>query len=441
MKHYLLPAAIFAISALSATATPQVYIEDNEALNDSLEALERADDIYVDLFEPDDTFTVVCNPVSLPAAFFMPAVYEPYHHEADRVDLNSRPSDLTPSPTYRLDRQVWMCHAASNMRQRLFFARPDLVHYNVNTLPEVPKQYEMLVDPSSARVIVQEVKPSASPVSVAQVELDRQRWINKLSFNLQFSQAYVSPNWYQGGNSALNMILDINYTTKLNTKFYPKLMFENTFQWRTALTSSPDDEYRNYNLTENRFEINSKFGYKAGAHWYYTINGMLKTPVFNAYKSGTETRTGSLFSPGEFNVGLGMTYTLKKEKFTMNATIAPISYNLKTCIDKQIDETSFGITEGKKALSAYGSTVDMTCTWQICYNVSWTSRVFAFTNYDYVQVDWQNTFKFTINRFLTANLNVDARYDSTTKPQADNKWHQVQLREILSLGFSYAISH
>jgi hypothetical protein len=428
-----------AAATLSAAAAPQVYIEDDDFADEEEEVLpeELADVIAAD----NDSTRPACFPVALPSSLFLPAVYQPYEQGADDVDLMARPSDVNYSPTYRLDRQVWMYNATAHMRQRLAMQRPDLVRYNHATLPEVPKQYEMLVDPSTARVIVKEVKPQTSQINMAQVELDRQRWINKLNFALQFSQAYVSPNWYQGGNSALNMILDINYTTKLNTKFYPKLLFENTFQWRTALTSSPDDEYRNYNLTENLFQVNSKFGYKAGSHWYYTINGMLKTPVFHGYKSGTLTRTASLFSPGELNVGLGMTYTLTKSKFNLNATIAPISYNLKTCIDRQIDETSFGIEEGRKSVSAYGSTIDMTWNWTICYNVAWTSRVFAFTDYSYLQVDWQNTIKFTINRFLTANVNIDARYDTSSPRRDDTKWHKVQLREILSLGFSYAISH
>ncbi len=39
--------------------------------------------------------------------------------------------------------------------------------------------------------------------------------------------------------------------------------------------------------------------------------------------------------------------------------------------------------------------------------------MFGFTNYEYFQADWQNSFMFTINKFLTANLNVDMRYDTS----------------------------
>ncbi len=67
--------------------------------------------------------------------------------------------------------------------------------------------------------------------------------------------------------------------------------------------------------------------------------------------------------------------------------------------------------------------------------------MFGFTNYEYFQADWQNSFMFTINKFLTANLNVDMRYDTSAMPLEDSKWHKFQLKELISLGFTYTLSH
>ncbi|MDE6513279.1 MAG: DUF3078 domain-containing protein, partial [Muribaculaceae bacterium] len=279
------------------------------------------------------------------------------------------------------------------------------------------------------------------PEGIVGTEVKKQHWLNKFSSLLQFSQAFVSPNWYQGGNNSLNLLADFQYTSKLNTKFHPKLMFENSFQWRTAMTRTPDDEYRDFSLTENRFQVNSKFGYKAFYTWYYSMQAMFKTPVFIGYKSGTMSRTASLLSPGEFNLGVGLTYNYanKKKTFDLSLSISPVSYNLKTCIDKEIDETGFGIERGHKTYNAVGSSIEANWNWQICYNVKWKSRVFVFTNYERYQYDWQNQFAFQLSRWFSANLNVDARYDSTM--HHTTSWYKTQLSELFSFGFSYTFSH
>ena len=47
---------------------------------------------------------------------------------------------------------------------------------------------------------------------------------------------------------------------------------------------------------------------------------------------------------------------------------------------------------------------------------------------------------FTINRFLTTQINVNMRYDSTTMPLEDSDWHKLMLKEVLSFGFTYKFS-
>jgi hypothetical protein len=77
--------------------------------------------------------------------------------------------------------------------------------------------------------------------------------------------------------------------------------------------------------------------------------------------------------------------------------------------------------------------------WQIAYNIKLTSTLTAFTDYSYIQGDWENTLAFTINRFLSTQIYVHLRYDSTTARADDSAWHKWQLKEVLSFGFSYTI--
>ena len=102
-----------------------------------------------------------------------------------------------------------------------------------------------------------------------------------------------------------------------------------------------------------------------------------------------------------------------------------------------MNEQSFGIKEGRKTVSEYGSSAEGKLFWQLCANISLRSRMFVFTDYDYIQGDLENTFQFTINRFLTTQVFIHMRYDSTAKQREDTEWHKFQLKEILSFGFSY----
>lgn len=403
-----------------------------------------ADSLFAATDSLDDR--VVTEP--LPAVMFLPAVYTGYDRTLpSTAELFAEPVESDTSLPEWLNRTIRSRRFAKKLMQTHAINSPWQVPYNISTMAEPPKKYVAKADPSSAVTIFEEIgaMPGAvtvdNPAALAVSEVKKQHWLNKFNTLLQFSQAFVSPNWYQGGNNSLNLIADFSYQSNLNTKFHPNLMFENFFQWRTALTSTPDDPFRPYSLTENRFQINTKFGYKAIYNWYYSFQGLLKTPIFCGYKSSSTTRTASFLSPGELNLGVGMTYNLttKNKKFNLSLSISPLSYNLKTVIDKKIDETAHGLEEGHRTLNSIGSSLEANWDWKICYNVAWKSRVFVFTDYKVYQYDWQNQFAFTINRFLSANLSVDLRYDSSM--HKTTQWYKTQLRELFSLGFTYTLTH
>ena len=105
-----------------------------------------------------------------------------------------------------------------------------------------------------------------------------------------------------------------------------------------------------------------------------------------------------------------------------------------------MDETVYDIREGRKSVSKFGSSAEIKLSWKITSNISLASRVWLFTDYDLFQADWENTIVFEINRFLTTQIFAHARYDSKTPTVADTKWKKLQLKEILSIGFSYKFS-
>ena len=263
-------------------------------------------------------------------------------------------------------------------------------------------------------------------------------WISTLYNSLQISQIYISENWYQGGTSNLNLIGSQTYS--LNYKDYKdKIIFENKVQWNLNISSAPDDTLRNYSISEDLFRIDSKFGYKAFGNIYYSTSLYFKTQFFNNYKKNTDTRTASFLSPGELSYNLGMShnYTSKNKAFTSSASVSPFSYNLKTCIDEKMDPTKYGIEEGKKILHQFGSSFDATVKWEFMRNMYISSRIYYFTSYKHVQVDFENTFNFILNRYFSTKLEFKMRYDDSAEPNERGSF--LQIKEMLSFGLFFRI--
>ena len=85
--------------------------------------------------------------------------------------------------------------------------------------------------------------------------------------------------------------------------------------------------------------------------------------------------------------------------------LAPLAYNLKFVLNiDEIDETRFGIEEGHKALNQVGSSVEGKLSWKMSQNIKWDSRLYFFTNYHVSQGNFENTFNFSINKFLTTKI-------------------------------------
>ncbi len=136
-----------------------------------------------------------------------------------------------------------------------------------------------------------------------------------------------------------------------------------------------------------------------------------------------------------------MTYSRINEKktFNLSASLAPLSYNLKICIDKNIDPTQFNIKPGHKTHSEIGSSGEVNMTWQATSNISMRTRLFAFTDYNYFQGNIETTWDFAINKFLSTQIYANLRYDSSTDYNL-SRWHHWMLKEILSFGLSYTFS-
>lgn len=350
---------------------------------------------------------------------------------------------LTPLWISRSIRSKEIIDAA---RYNLMIDHPGSVTYIAALLPDPPELIERRTDPKEeiiADIPVTIEEEETAPMTIG--EIRRTNWLHTFNSALQFSQAYLSPNWYQGGHNSLTLLFNFLWNVKLNEVYHPNLLVDNTVSYKLGLNSTPQDKYHDYSVSEDLFQWNFKFGVKAFRKWFYSLTSQFKTQMLNTYGENSPVRKASFLSPGALTLGLGMTYSTANKPKTLkfNASISPLSYNLNTCIDSHIDPTQYNIPAGAKTKSEIGSNGELTLDWQITSNIAWRSRLFTFTNYDYFLSDWENTLNFTINRFLSTQIYVHLRYDSSAEVadvSETKRWRYWMLKEILSFGFSYSFS-
>lgn len=303
------------------------------------------------------------------------------------------------------------------------------------TLPEDDYSYEHFLE-------TLELPAVDTGAAVLPEQLQRKKhWLHNFSTGVYLSQAYVSSTWYQGGNSYFSLLFNFNWNVDLNTVFHPNLLFNSALSYKLAISSAPKGSIHSLLVSQDQLQYNLKTGFRAWKKWFYSFIMQFKTPFFNTYPSDSEQLTSSFLSPADFNIGLGMTYETKalSDRLKLSVSISPISYNLKVCNSDRIDHLQFNIPADRKTHSEIGSNAEANLEWQITRNISWKSRMFLFTDYDYFQADWENTFNFAINRFLTTQLYVHPRFDSSSEP-GTSKWHHWMLKEILSIGVTYSFS-
>ncbi|MDE5795992.1 MAG: DUF3078 domain-containing protein [Muribaculaceae bacterium] len=314
----------------------------------------------------------------------------------------------------------------------------DYADWDLPIPPRLPED-DTSFDAYIRRLDLPEVDNSKAQLKAAEIE--KKHWLHIFNTGLQFSQAYLSSNWYQGGNNNLSLFFNFLWDVSLNPVWHPKLLFQSTLSYKLGLAGAPQDTEHDYSISEDLFQYNFKLGLKAANNWYYSFTAQFKTQLLNNYEANSQTLKAAFLSSSDLNLGLGMTYSKVNNANTINftASIAPLSYNLKTCINPRVDHGQFGIAPDKKTLSEIGSSAELNLKANLSQNILYTSRLFFFSDYSYFLGDWENTLSFQFNRYFSTQIYAHLRFDSSTELNG-SKWRHWMLKEILSFGLTYTFS-
>ncbi len=250
----------------------------------------------------------------------------------------------------------------------------------------------------------------------------------------QVAQSYISKNWYQGGNELnLNVLSilkgNINYSKN-------NLIWENLGEWRTGFANTPSDTLRKFNVNDDLFRIYSKLGYQIAKNLYISSSVDFKTTVWNMWKPNTSKRKTAFCTPIRFNLDLGLDY---KPVENLSIVLAPASYKMVYALqtDASILVTDYGIKKkDENILNDIGSSLRIKYKYMPLREIELETEFYLYTNYEKVEIDWQTTCNFIINRFLTARVSLHPRFDNTYIASGE-KEAKLQFKELLSVGFSH----
>jgi len=256
-------------------------------------------------------------------------------------------------------------------------------------------------------------------------------WQYAAKADAQFSQNYVSSNWYQGGNSNLAILGII--TAHINYDNKKSIQWENNLEWHMGFNSVAGDTLRMLSTNDDVLKINSKLGVKAGGNWFYSGTVDFSTQLFNSYSGVNSTvMKTSFLTPVRLNIGVGLDYKYKK---IFSLMFSPVSYKyIYVRNNKNVDSNLFGITTGKRVLSEIGSSFTATYSYPLSKEIQLDSKLTFYTNYQKVEIDWETVFNMKINRFMSTRISINPRYDNTVILAKGDKAN-IQFKQLLSVGF------
>lgn len=315
------------------------------------------------------------------------------------------------------------------------------VRYNASVLKSIPKLNE---EEATKRNFLHDLIATDEAIKVTPIEMEKIDpgfiyWVKTGEHALQVAQNYISKNWYTGGNSSFF----IRNSHRLTANYKKdKITFNNTLEWRLNLQATPSDTLHGVNISEDLFRVENILGYKAFNNWSYSTRLETKTQFFNTYPINSNNRYTSFLAPFMGNLSIGMGYKLdkkfksdKRKNLNLTFNLSPLSLNYIYVRDRNVDEKRFGLKEGERSLLEFGSLASANVVFNFSRYVSWTSRFKYFTNYERVEVEFENRFDMMFTRLLSTTVSLNTRFDDNV-PRG-GQYGYLQINQLISFGLNY----
>jgi hypothetical protein len=272
------------------------------------------------------------------------------------------------------------------------------------------------------------------------------KWIRSGVFNINMTQVNLT-NWAAGGFSSVSGIAMFNGTAnwKLGRKAWDNSLVLAFGGQHVHNGSDPQK-------TDDRIELNSKYGYELNKAWYLASVFQFKTQFTEGFDANG-TRISNLLAPGYALLGLGFDYK-PNDKFT--AFISPATARLVIVTDESLWGGSadpelrvYGVKNGSTTELEVGGYVRVQYQTELAKNITFLTRGDVFSNYlrnpGNMDVTWETLWTFKVNDWFAATLNTVLLYDHDTNlPKVDDQnipyaGPATQFKQTLGIGLTFKL--
>lgn len=257
--------------------------------------------------------------------------------------------------------------------------------------------------------------------------------------SLQFVQNFFSDNWYRGGET--NITGNLNMTLRANYNDQRKISWDNTVNIQLGFQTTKNDEKRSFHPSQNLLRYTTNAGYKAWKTLYYSLQVIMQTQIAPNVQRNSDKVNSKILSPLEVTVAPGMKWDFaagKKKRFTGQLNVAPLAMKVLYVHDDDIVK-NYGLEEDTHSKFTFGPNVTLNTRWQICKQISWSSRIYWMSNFEYNILEWENTIDFSVTKLINTQLYLYPRFDNSNEGYRKKSRFDTyfMFREFLSLGLKY----
>lgn len=260
-----------------------------------------------------------------------------------------------------------------------------------------------------------------------QDSLPKPKWKINGRFAFIFNQSSFS-NWASGGENTVAGNININYDFNYKKK---------NVNWDTRIITGYGLSHiseKGYRKTDDRFEVNSLFGFKTSKYWFFSFIANFRTQYAKGYdyKKDPKVLVSEFLSPAYLTYGPGM---LWKKSDDINLNIAPATARYTFVNDFFTkDAGRFGVDQGETVSFSLGFNLSGYYKFVLMENIEMENILSIYTDYlanvGNLDIDYQTNIRFKVNKHIKMQLTFQAIVD-------DNTASKIQFRQLFGLGVNY----